>query len=491
MNLNDPQLTAYALGELNPEEQADMEALLADDVPARTFIADLRLTAQRLSDEFAMESSAGLNDARRSALFTAAESLPSLHPLDAEGRSDVYHVITHPTSGNRRYRFELLAIAASVALVATLLTLLFTSLFHGRDSSTGSFAENATRPTPLIVPQFTGSPDPFPEIPEGFPSRPPRDLIAQMADDPAQPFGVSAVPLVPNRLSTTRDSGESLAFANVAVENPFFDCRHIPVSGVAYHVGTASYTAIRHAIEQKQKPGIDVVRIEQLVNYFPYHYAAPTKGEAFAADIEMAACPWFPQHRLVRIGLKGKEAADGESIAVDLQIRVEFNPAQVTAYRLIGYDRQSMPRPVPGDHSKHNQTTSGQSVTALYEVIPAGVGLPTAEEVLKYQRPAELTPAARTAEWLTVQLRYTDPVQSEARLQSFAGVDRSSAILEPSNDFKFAAAVAGFGLMLRQSPHRGEANYDLLLTLAQAGQRSEILGERSKFIELMQQARRL
>ena len=491
LNLNDPQLTAYALGELNSEEQADLEAHLSDDEPARAFVADLRATARRLSDEFALESSPGLDDARRAALFTAAEFLPSSHLIDAKDRSDVYHVITHPTAGNRRYRFELFAIAASVALVATLLTLVFTSVFRSRKASTGPFAENAARSTPLIVPQFTGNADRFPEIPEGFSSRLPRDLIAQAPEDVALPFGVSAIALVPNPLSTTQDSGGFPGLANVTLENPFFDSRHVPVSVFAYHVGNGSYSAVRHAIEQKQRPSADTVRIEQLINYFPYHYAAPINGETFAADIEIAACPWLPQHRLVRIGLKGKDAADGNVIAENLQIRVEFNPAQVGAYRLIGYDRRSISRRVSGDSSKHNQIIAGQSVTALYEVIPAGGGLPTAEDALKYQSPAELTPAARTPEWLTVQLRYIDPIGSDARLQSFAAADRSGVNPEPSNDFKFAAAVAGFGLVLRESPHRGEASYDLLLTLSEAGQRSEILGERSKFIELLQQARRL
>jgi hypothetical protein len=493
-DLDDPRLTAFALGELEGEECARIEAFLAENEPARWFVAELRVTAALLNEGLCGEVSPGLDDARREAIF--AQEIDAAPPLrlhldDAPERTDIYRVITHPGFEARRYRAQLLAIAATVAIVAAGLTLLFSSMYHSHGGS-GQVAASAPNSPPLVMPQGDGGGEKLTVPGDGMASRPPRDLIGSAPgeqDGSSQPFGISsAISVAPIRVPATGESGGG-GYA-LTIENPFFEAGRNPLSGFSFHVGHSSYAAVGHAIGQKKLPGKDDVRIEQLVNFFPYDYAVPKDGETFAAHIEVAACPWQRQHRLVRIGLKARELAQAQSVAEDLRIRVEFNPAQVTAYRLIGYDRRLLTKDESGDRIKHNHVDAGQAVTALYEVIPTGAAAATGEEPLKYQKPAELTAAAQSRELLTVQLRYLDPA-GPVKSQSFAAVDPGAAAPEASADFQFAAAVAGFGLVLRDSPHKAEATYDIVLSLAQSGIRGDVLGERGRFIELVQQAKRL
>jgi hypothetical protein len=498
---DNPRLTAYALDELDGEDRAEIESLLAHSEPARRFVADVRATSAILRDQFSLEPAPGLDDARRAAILseeTEPVAALRLHVDDAEERTDVYHVITHPGPGARRYRAELLAIAAAVAIVATALTLILSSLFRARTPANGPLASSRSPSTPQVPFIFTPGNltiDKPPVVSEGFASHPPRELIAQMPadrDGPVPPFGVAgAISVAPIQVPTTGESTGTVAAYALTIENPFFDAGRNPLSTFAFNVGNSSYAAVRRALAQHQLPAKDAVRIEQFVNFFPYHYSAPTEGETFAAHIEVAGCPWQIKHRLVRIGLKGKELPAVQPIAEDVQIRVEFNPAKVGAYRLIGYDRRLLTRAVSIEADHHNQVTSGQSVTALYEIIPAGAAIPSVEEPLKYQKPPELTAAAKANELLTVQLRYVDPQAASApKAQFFAAVDPAAAS-EPSDDFKFAAAVAAFGLLLRDSPHKSDATYDLVLALAEAGQHSDALGERAKFLDLIRQAQRI
>ena len=92
-------------------------------------------------------------------------------------------------------------------------------------------------------------------------------------------------------------------------ENPFQDVqRQEPLSTFSIDVDTASYSKVRmYLLEQATLPRPDAVRLEELINYFPYDYEAPQDGQPFAGHLEAAECPWAPEHRLVRIGIKGRE----------------------------------------------------------------------------------------------------------------------------------------------------------------------------------------
>lgn len=456
-----------------------------------------------------------------------------------------------------------------------------------------------------------------------------------------------------------------------------------PVSTFSVDVDTASYANVRRFLQNNRLPPVDAVRIEELINYFPYRYAppAPDSSMPIAADIEAAAAPWNPAHRLVRIGLKGREFAAGErpaanlvflidvsgsmnapnrlplvresmrmlveqlrpddrvaivtyagqsglalpstpvarrreifealdalrpggsthgslgiqlaydiartnyvsaglnrvilctdgdfnvgltsegelvrlaeekarsgvfltalgfgmgnlkdatleaiaqrgngnygyvdsvrearkllieqvegtlaTIAKDVKVQVEFNPAKVASYRLVGYENRALKREdFDNDTVDAGDIGAGHSVTALYEVVPvpATGGSVAPVEPLRYQPPPLTVPKldpAILAEFLTVKVRYKEPAGTESRQVDLPFVDRGSLFEAASGDFKFAAAVAGFGQILRASPYKGEVTFDRVLTWADPGLRDDPGGHRAEFVELVRMARDL
>ena len=114
------------------------------------------------------------------------------------------------------------------------------------------------------------------------------------------------------------------AYAHVR-DNPFIWATRERYSTFAVEVDTASYANIRRMIERGTPPPRDAVRIEELLNYFPYRYAAPRGSEPFAAALEVAEAPWAPQHRLVRIGLKGREVTTAERPAANLVFLIDVS----------------------------------------------------------------------------------------------------------------------------------------------------------------------
>jgi Ca-activated chloride channel family protein len=130
-------------------------------------------------------------------------------------------------------------------------------------------------------------------------------------------------------------------------------------------------------------------------------------------------------------------------------------------------------------------------VTALYEVIP--VGAPDADSLrrpdsLRYQRTAASTPASGTAELMHVQLRYKAPTGDVSKLLRHTVRDRIDA---RTPDLAFASAVAAFGMILRDSPHKGSATLDQALALGEEGLGDDPHGDRAGFLELVRQARTL
>jgi Ca-activated chloride channel family protein len=482
-------------------------------------------------------------------------------------------------------------------------------------------------------------------------------------------IGAALAPGVP----LTQPNRESYA---LIVENVFLAARHNPLSTFGIDVDRASYANVRRFIGQGMRPPVDAVRIEELVNYFPYGYAGPTDDRPFAVHTEVAAAPWAPTHRLVKIGIQGERVAmegmpaanlvflvdvsgsmqsvdklplvksslrllvermrsqdrvalvvyagaaglvlpptagsekraildaidrleaggstaggaglelayavarehhvaggnnrvilatDGDfnvgpssdsemvrlieekreqgtfltvlgfgtgnlqdakmeqiadrgngnfayidglfearkvlvhelggtllTIAKDVKVQVEFNPEKVAAYRLIGYENRVMAAEDFADDKKDGgELGSGHTVTALYEVVPVGdessVEL-RAPGALRYQAPTETSADAAGDELLFVQLRYKQPDESHSTLVTHPVRD---ALGTPSADFKFAAAVAGFGMLLRESPHAGDLGMSDVLALARAGLGADPEGFRAGFIELVERARGL
>ena len=464
-------------------------------------------------------------------------------------------------------------------------------------------------------------------------------------------------------------------------DNPFLAPRENPLSTFSIDVDTASYSNIRRFLTQNHVlPPKGAVRIEEMINYFRYDYPQPKDDVPFSVTTEVAGCPWNSGHRLVRIGLKGREiapqkrppsnlvflldvsgsmsdlnklplvkeamkllteqlsendrvaivvyagasgevlpsttgdkqqvireaidrlqsggstnggegiqlaydmaagnfikggtnrvilATDGDfnvgitnrddlmklivdkaksgvflttlgfgmgnlkdstleqladkgngnyayiddlreakkvfveqmngtliTIAKDVKIQIEFNPAEVASYRLIGYENRILAHQDFNDDKKDaGEIGAGHTVTALYEVAPAG-GKATEERAavdpLKYQK-APQADAAGKGEMLTLKLRYKQPDGDVSKLIETPLVDAGQPYGKATADFKFAASVALFGMLLRDSPHKGTGTIDAALELAREGlpKDEEVGGYRKEFIELVEHAKTL
>lgn len=470
------------------------------------------------------------------------------------------------------------------------------------------------------------------------------------------------------------------------VENALISVAREPLSTFSIDVDTASYANVRRFLNQNTKPPRDAVRVEELINYFPSSEPTPEADskQPFAVKVEMAACPWQPQHRLARIHLKGRDVpagskpsnlvflvdvsgsmnsddkltlvqrslrmlaerlgesdrvslvtysggtevvlpstngmqkadiiasierlktggstagsagiklayeqavsgfikggvnrvilcTDGDfnvgisdpkelegfitekarsgvflsvlgfgtgnlkdrtmetladkgngnyayidsvsearkvlveqmqgtlvTIAKDVKIQVEFNPALIREYRLIGYENRLLAKEDFNDDTKDaGEIGAGHSITALYELVPAnlppGATPQPLVDKLKYQPEAQqfatpppvktLTPA--TNEALTVKLRYKEPEGTTSKLLEVPLNDDARAIEQASPEFKFTAAVAGFGMLLRESSYAGQLTWDAVRQLAREGKGTDALGYRGEFLQLIEKA---
>ncbi len=506
------------------------------------------------------------------------------------------------------------------------------------------------------------------------------DFVYSLSD--AAPCGVAANqdPIVAEPSALGHGPGLGGDQYDHLIENPFRTVKDHPLSTFSIDVDTASYANVRRFLfQQGQLPPPDAVRIEELINYFEYEYAGPEDEDApFAAHVEAAGCPWNPDHRLVRLGIKGREFPDEErprsnlvflldvsgsmsshdklpllrsgmellagqmrendqvaivvyasaeglvlpstsgarreeilaalgqlraggstnggagielayriaredsipggvnrvllctdgdfnvgttgtgelvrlveegarsgvflsvlgfgrgnlndammekisnkgngnyayidslsearkvlvwqmggtliTIAKDVKIQVEFNPAQVAAYRLIGYENRILAaEDFNDDREDAGEIGAGHTVTALYEVVPIGAEVDApAVDPLKYQSPGrpQDDQTARD-ELLTLKLRYKQPDADESRLLEIPFVDRRGGFAQASPDLQFAAAVASFGLLLRDSKYKGTSSYDAVLEIAAATKGPDRHGYRAEFLEMVRRARAL
>ena len=180
------------------------------------------------------------------------------------------------------------------------------------------------------------------------------------------------------------------------------------------------------------------------------------------------------------------------TLAKDVKLQIEFNPARVAGYRLIGYENRILADEDFNDDTKDaGELGAGHTVTALYEVVPAGVAVPREEaDALRYQQSREDAPPATAfeGELMYVKIRYKDPDAAESKLLAHAVADRPRS---PSTDFRFAAAVAGFGMLLRGSEHAGDWTLDDVVRMAERGKGDDPRGYRGEFIRLVEATRDL
>ena len=251
-----------------------------------------------------------------------------------------------------------------------------------------------------------------------------------------------------------------------------------------FNIGASSDGALVRMIEEKRKTGIYLTvlgfgtgnykdsKMEQLAD----------KGNGNYAYID-----GIMEAKKVLVNELG---ATFFTIAKDVKIQVEFNPSLVKGYRLIGYENRLLQdRDFNDDTKDAGEMGAGHSVTALYEIIPAG----STEEIasvdpLRYQSQPQERLIDNNGEVMTIKLRYKKPNEEKSRLLTQVLKKREMKKLDQSLDFMFAASVAEFGLLLRQSQFLGMGNYKQVLRMAKASKGADLEGYRAEFIRLVETA---
>jgi Ca-activated chloride channel family protein len=287
--------------------------------------------------------------------------------------------------------------------------------------------------------------------------------------------------------STAGGQGIQLAYS-VALNNliPEGNNRVILATDGDFNVGTSSTSELVRLIEEKRKNDIYLTicgfgmgnykdgRMEQISN--------AGNGNYFYIDNEKEARKVFVQDM----------RANMFTIAKDVKIQIEFNPAKVKAYRLIGYENRVMANKDFNDDTKDaGELGAGHTVTALYEIIPAG----SSEEIngtdpLRYQK-VQKSIVDHSNELMTLKFRYKPLKSNQSLLITHALRDENVALNKTSDTFRFSAAVAAFGQILRNSEHQGSYSLEDVLSLAGATRLSDPEGHRAEFIELVRKARNL
>ena len=673
MKIDDPKLTAFALDELEEPEKSAMARAVADSQEAQQFVDETRQLAAALKNEFASELKTGTTEP-----------------------ANIINIRDDPWFWSKG---RPLAIAAVVALLAVVSGVAVFSLKREgiRVTQAEAIQLPAVHPKPPEVEGELQMPMEVPPPPAttsslqlpvaaGAPAKAVNGTVTKSSS-----LGYALDRTVAQQASRDerfRDIREPTGQFNTATydhieENPFLDAKSNPLSTFSIDVDTASYSNMRRFINEGSLPPKDAVRVEEMINYFTYDYAQPSDGRPFAVHLDVASCPWETSHRLVRIGLKGKEiatdkrgpsnlvflldisgsmlpserlplvkqamrllvekltendrvaivvyaggsglalpsttgdhkeqilealenlqaggstngaegiklayqiaadnfikggvnrvilATDGDfnvgvtnqgdlirlieekaksgvflsvlgvgtdnlkdstmqkladkgngnyayldsldearkvlvqqmngtlvTIAKDVKIQVEFNPARVTSYRLIGYEKRMLRKEdFNNDKVDAGEIGAGHAVTALYEVVPVGAASNPAASVppvdpLKYSASQSATSTGSTSsdEMLTVKLRYKKPDENKSELIERAVTDANRTFESAPADLKFAAAVAEFGMILRDSEYKGNGTFGGVLEWAQEGKGSDANGYRAGFIELVRKAQAL
>lgn len=397
---DDPRLTAYALGELDAAEHAEIEAWLARDATARAAVAEIRATTATLGAALAWEAG-------------TAEPAPAAGAGAREWRR------TQPGDTGRLVRFPQWYFVLSGVAAAC-----FALFFVGAEAD-----------------------------------RERRQAFARAAEARTAAFARAARP------ASAGTTVELVAPESAAPER-FVSTAVAASSAFPLRVGRGAWAEVRADLRRGQRPGRATVRVAELVNAFDYAWPAPAAPGDFAVVLEGAVAPWAPAHRLVRVGVRAV-GPDGAVLARGARVRVDFNPDRVREWRLIGFERAGAAG-VAGTEAGET-LRGGAAVTALYELVPAaGAG-------------------ADGAGLLTLSLHYAAPADGAARTVVARLAAGDTAFAAASPDFQFAAAVAAFGLTLRDGPETAPASWSEIAQWASAGATGR--PERLEFLSLVERAR--
>ena len=285
--------------------------------------------------------------------------------------------------------------------------------------------------------------------------------------------------------STAGGAGIQLAYK--VAEDTFVDGgvnRVILATDGDFNVGVTSAGGLERLIEEKRRSGVFLSVLG---------FGA---GNLEDSTMEMLADKGNGNYAYIDTLAEGRKVLVTEAgstlvtVAKDVKIQVEFNPRTVAAFRLIGYENRVLAHEDFNDDVKDaGDIGAGHSVTALYEIVPAGVALDTGSvDALKYQQPRTPAAFAGSGELATVKLRYKAPDGETSALLSAAVRDEGG---EASANLRFAAAVAEFGMLLRDSEHKGTASFAHALELGRGAAGKDAEGFRAEFVGLVELAQRL
>jgi Ca-activated chloride channel family protein len=248
-----------------------------------------------------------------------------------------------------------------------------------------------------------------------------------------------------------------------------------------FNVGATSEGELVRLIEERRRSGVFLT----ILGYGAGNYSDHTlKQLANHGNGHHAYIDTIDEAKKVFVEQGGALAC----VAKDVKFQVEFNPAKVAGYRLLGYENRLLKdEDFKNDAKDAGDLGSGHQVTVLYEIVPVGVkvDLPGVDP-LKYQ---PVKDAAVSDEWLTVKMRYKHPDADVSK--ELSEVLKGEAKKELSDDFRFAAATASFALLLRDSPHNGVMTYSGVLEEAQGCVGPDPNGHRKGFIALVKKAKSL
>ena len=248
-----------------------------------------------------------------------------------------------------------------------------------------------------------------------------------------------------------------------------------------FNVGESSNDAMQNLIEDKRKEGVYLT-----VLGYGMGNLKDSKMELLA-DKGNGNYAYIDNINEARKVLVSEFGGTLFTIATDVKLQVEFNPARVQAYRLIGYENRKLKdEDFNNDRKDAGDLGSGHTVTALYEIIPAGVKSEFYSiDQLKYQPGKSIALSSNSKDWLTVKLRYKRPGESRSNLLEHVVTGSPLTAGQTSNDFRWSASVAAFGMMLTESQYLPEGwDAARVVSLAQGAKGEDIEGYRSEFINL-------
>ena len=256
-----------------------------------------------------------------------------------------------------------------------------------------------------------------------------------------------------------------------------------------FNVGTTSHDELTSLIEKERESGVFLT----VLGFGTGNLKDSTMENL--ADKGNGNYAYIDSIREARKVLVKEAGSTLVTIAKDVKIQVEFNPEQIASYRLIGYENRLLEDKDFNDDTKDaGEIGAGHTVTALYEVVPKGAELVTPKvDALRYQKKPEpaTTPKAQGDELMHVKLRYKAPQGSTSEKVSFPVHARDNTVAETTNNFRFSAAVAGFGMLLRDSKHKGTLTFADVRRLANGATGADRQGNRAEFLELVDVAARL